>query len=507
LVVEVIRILWSWGHSMALAQHRRKPLRSAAVALAALAAVMAFWDPVTAVGRQNEPSVESIETRTAGEAILAIVSLRGQRITVYDANGWILRAPVSSGRKGRETPAGVFSVIQKNAEHYSNLYDDAYMPHMQRLTWSGIALHGGALPGYPASHGCVRLPFDFAARLFDTSTMGMRVIVAPGDVAPVEIAHPLLSQLKPADDVAAARAAEAEEATRRANEARLAAVMAYRQAGRAMMPVRVAENLKRRAEAELAAADATLGSAHSSADEKENAEDAKRKALGQIADLEAQWSAAKAALQPKLNAIAPAREAAVSAEAKRLAAVEAARELAPVSVFISRASQRLYVRRSFQPVLESPVTILDSDSRIGTHVYTAMARSNGAGELRWSAVSVESGRPDGVLSESPGQRRAGRDGRVQQMSTAADSAKEALDRILIPQDVLNRIAEMMSARSSLIVSDELLSSETGKDTDFVVVLSGEPQGSLKLRRRSPGSEAHHERAHDRAPYGRPYSTW
>ena len=80
-----------------------------------------------------------------------------------------LRAPVSSGQKGRETPAGIFSVLSKNAEHYSNLYDDAFMPHMQRLTWSGIALHGGPLPGYPASHGCIRLPYSFAERLFGTT--------------------------------------------------------------------------------------------------------------------------------------------------------------------------------------------------------------------------------------------------------------------------------------------------------------------------------------------------
>ena len=90
---------------------------------------------------------------------MAIVSLRGQQITIYDALGLIAQAPVSSGQKGRETPAGIFSVLQKDADHYSNLYDDAYMPHMQRLTWSGIALHGGPLPGYPASHGCVRMPF------------------------------------------------------------------------------------------------------------------------------------------------------------------------------------------------------------------------------------------------------------------------------------------------------------------------------------------------------------
>src|SRR6266446_1412669 len=202
------------------------------------------------------------ESRAPGAPLMAIVSLRNQRITVYDANGWILRAPVSSGQKGRETPAGIFSVIQKEAEHYSNLYDDAYMPHMQRITWSGIALHGGPLPGHPASHGCVRMPYDFARRLFGMSKLGMRVIVAPSDVAPVEIVHPALFPVQPrAGTVAAARAAEADEATRKADQARLAAVAASREAVRAMM--RVAENLKLRAEAQLAAADRTVASAGS----------------------------------------------------------------------------------------------------------------------------------------------------------------------------------------------------------------------------------------------------
>src|SRR5229473_4688263 len=160
---------------------KRKPtrLRPSHLAIAGLAALIAAGDPAGATDRRSERSVESIESRTAGAPIMAIVSLHDQRITVYDAQGWILRAPVSSGQKGRETPAGIFSVIQKEAEHYSNIYDDAFMPHMQRVTWSGIALHGGVLPGRPASHGCIRLPFDFAAQLFDATAMGMRVIVAP----------------------------------------------------------------------------------------------------------------------------------------------------------------------------------------------------------------------------------------------------------------------------------------------------------------------------------------
>jgi hypothetical protein len=284
--------------------------------------------------------VESINSRAAGEPILAIISLRSQRITIYDAKGWTVRAPLSSGQKGRETPAGIFSVIQKDADHHSNLYDDAWMPHMQRLTWSGIALHGGPLPGYPASHGCARMPLDFAARLFDLTRMGMRVIVAPADVAPVEISHPALFQSTSiADVVAGARSAEADEAEKKANQARLAAVKASQDLARAMMPMRVAENLKLRAEEQLAAAEAALGAAIS-VESKERAEDAKAKALDRIASLQAQWAAAKAELQPKFDAVTVARQATMAAEAERVlaakAAQEAARDLEPASVFISR---------------------------------------------------------------------------------------------------------------------------------------------------------------------------
>src|SRR5947209_3270934 len=132
-------------------KHKERGLRPIHFGIAGLALLIAAGGHADARSGRAESSVESIQSRPSGEPIMAIVSLRDQRITVFDATGWILRAPVSSGQKGRETPAGIFSVIQKEAEHYSNLYDDAYMPHMQRITWSGIALHGGPLPGYPAS--------------------------------------------------------------------------------------------------------------------------------------------------------------------------------------------------------------------------------------------------------------------------------------------------------------------------------------------------------------------
>jgi hypothetical protein len=211
-------------------KHKQGRLWPAHVVIAGLATLVVAGDHAAARSARTESSVESIQSRIAGEPIMAIVSLRDQRITLYDATGWILRAPVSSGQKGRETPAGIFSVIQKEAEHYSNLYDDAFMPHMQRITWSGIALHGGPLPGFAASHGCIRLPYDFAARLFDLTRVGIRVIVAPTDVAPIEIAHPALFMPKPGGDaLAAARTAEAEDAARKAAQARQVAVTASRE--------------------------------------------------------------------------------------------------------------------------------------------------------------------------------------------------------------------------------------------------------------------------------------
>jgi hypothetical protein len=494
---------------------KRKPtrLRPAYLAIAGLAALIAATDHADATDRRGQRSVESIESRAAGEPVMAIVSLRTQRVTVYDAHGWILRAPVSSGQKGRETPAGIFAVIQKEAEHYSNLYDDAFMPHMQRITWSGIALHGGPLPGYPASHGCVRMPFDFAERLFDVTRPGMRVIVAPTDVAPIEIAHPVLFQPKPgAGALAAARTAEAEEATRKADQARLAAGTAFREAAQAMVPARVAENLKLRAEAQLAAAETALGSAIPAA-AKEQAERDKAQAIARIAALQVQLANAKAELQPKQDAVTRTREAAATAEAARAAAAEAARQVArefePVSVLISRKTQRLYVRQAFEPILESPVTILDADRPIGTHVFTAMERTNSNTDMRWSVVSLDGGRSQSGVVEPQGRARGGRD--VEPVPADRDSAKTALDRIVIPQDALDRIAGL-APRSSLIVTDEALSSETGKGTDFVVLLSGEPQGGIKMRRRVPADEFRYARSRDRMPYWRwpfpgPDSTW
>ena len=124
--------------------------------------------------------------------LLITVSLARQQITLYDQGIAVAESPISSGTRSRPTPTGVYSVIQKQWFHRSNMYSSAPMPYMQRLTWSGIALHGGELPGYAASHGCIRLPDQFAIRLWGTTKPGVRVIVTQGEVKPVEIAHATL---------------------------------------------------------------------------------------------------------------------------------------------------------------------------------------------------------------------------------------------------------------------------------------------------------------------------
>jgi uncharacterized protein (TIGR02246 family) len=421
------------------------------------------------------PITEATAPRRAGEPIMAIVSISSQQVTFYDTEGWILRAPVSTGTTGRETPAGIFAIIEKDKDHHSSLYDDAWMPNMQRITWNGVALHGGPLPGHAASHGCVRMPYDFAEKLFDRTRIGMRVIISPNDAAPVEFSHPALF-VPNAKAVAAAPARsetlarEAAEAARKADQAKKTAATAAREAASLTASLRKLELLKPRADAELAFADKALAAAKTD-QAKARAEELKQRAAVKAAETGTQLNRAKADAKSKLDAAATAKDAVKAAETKKVAADNAASEaklaLEPVSVYISRATQKLYVRRNthqrwpdggevFDATIETPVTIRNPDKPIGTHVFTAMAR-NDAG-LRWTAVTVDN----------------------------MDDAKDALDRITIPKDVLDRIAPTALPRSSIIVSDEPLSRETNYRTEFVAVLNNQPQGGFLMRRPTVG---------------------
>jgi L,D-transpeptidase catalytic domain len=385
--------------------------------------------------RQAQPT-ESTAPREAGEAIMAIVSIKSQKVTIYDADGWILSAPVSTGTKGRETPAGVFAVVEKDKDHRSNMYDDAWMPNMLRITWNGIALHGGPLPGYPASHGCVRMPFGFAEKLFDKVRMNTRIIISPNDAEPVAFSHPALFVPNP-EALAAARA-RAEKFAREADEAAKLAKQS-KNAKRAPASLRKLEQASTRAQAELTAAQRRLAAAKTD-QAKARAETQQQKAAARAEELRAQLDAAKAAREAKLS-------------------------LVPVSLFISRATRKLYVRRNTHERLpdggemfdtfELPISIRDPDQPIGTHVITAVASTDGA--LRWTAVTVDG---DG-------------------------DAKDALDRITIPQEVIDRFAPTVLPRSAIIISDDPLHRETNYRTEFVVALNNRPQGGLMTRPRTP----------------------
>ncbi|CCD98677.1 L,D-transpeptidase [Bradyrhizobium sp. STM 3809] len=144
---------------------------------------------------QKPATIEKEAAKPQGPVTIA-VSISKQQLKVYDANGLFAEAPVSTGMKGHSTPMGVFSVIQKQKFHRSNIYSGAPMPFMQRITWSGVALHAGVLPGYPASHGCIRMPASFAPKIYGWTRMGSRVLVTPSEVAPANFSHPLLAALK-----------------------------------------------------------------------------------------------------------------------------------------------------------------------------------------------------------------------------------------------------------------------------------------------------------------------
>jgi hypothetical protein len=441
-------------------------------AIATIAAIAALAAPTAEVrARESAPSVEATAPRDAGEPIMAIVSIKSQQVTFYDADGWILKAPVSTGTTGRETPAGVFAVIEKDLEHHSSLYDDASMPHMQRITWNGLAMHGGPLPGYAASHGCVRMPYGFAQKLFDKTRIGMRVIISPNDATPVEFSHaallvPNAVSVAAAPERAETLAREAAEAAKAADETKKLATKAAREAASSKVTLRKLEGLKSSADANLAYAEKAVASAKTD-QAKAGAEEQRLKAAATATEAGTKLDSAKADATSKIDAAAKATDAAKEAANKKADTAKAANDaklaLDPVSVYISRATQKLYVRRNthkpwpdggevFDATIEVPVTIRDPDKPIGTHVFTAMAR-NDAG-LRWTAVTIDNG----------------------------DDAKDALDRISIPNEVLDRIAPTALPRSSIIVSDEPLSRETNYRTEFVAVLSNQPQGGFITRR-------------------------
>jgi hypothetical protein len=463
-----------------------------------------------------------------GAPLLAVVALGEQRVTIYNAHGKMLQAPVSTGATGLETPAGIYSVLQKEEFHQSNVYEDGNMPFMERITWTGIALHAGVLPGYPASHGCVRMPEQFAKHIFGLTDIGMRVVVVPQDIAPAEISHPALFKPAPlrrgawpvgSDPVrtataakgsdlspgsagqiemlkaqAAAKSAQADAATKVAAEAKRVAAKKAADAAKAVKNLRAAEGAKAKAEEALKAAERAVKTASSRegisspsvqtelakekaatklAEAQVQLGAATQKATARLSDAQAQLEAAKSQVQARADEAARAEDEAKSAEAAREAAAEASadasRKMSPVSVFISRKTQRLYVRQGYIPVFEGPVTIRDANKPIGSFVFTAVGYHTNA-EARWSVVSMyKPNRDVGPAAED--QKLKGENRSAEAAAADVAGAKAALDRITIPPDVVEHFSQVVLPGASLIVSDEGASIETGKDTDLTLISS------------------------------------
>jgi L,D-transpeptidase catalytic domain len=355
------------------------------------------------------------------------ISIRQQKLHVYSDGVHVADTSIATGVPSLPTPLGVFSVIQKQVFHRSNIYSNAPMPYMQRITWSGVAMHEGESIGHRASHGCIRMPHDFAVRLYRLTKLNARVIIANAELKPVEFADPhLFVHKEKPPEITAPVANELE--TVAAKPAELAV-----QANTLTPPVQ--------------------------------------------SDIVAPQAAAPAVTtdQKTEGATPSAAAAPIPATLADLTKVAATKKT-PISIFVSRKRQRLYIRQDFEPLFDVPVTIAQPEAPLGTHVFTALEfAGSDRTVLRWNVVSLPGEPPKRVRRV---EERRDRYGRVRRREMEEERAGDAappqtpaqvLARIEISPEVSDAIAQMIGPGASLIISDQGLGDETGEGTDFVVV--------------------------------------
>jgi hypothetical protein len=494
--------------------------RLLAVALLAVVAGVLAAAPGEARPRVTQAAAKA-KTKAApppSGPMLAVVTIARQRIHVHDATGLVAQAPVSTGMAGHRTPTGVFSVLQKRRHHHSNIYSNAPMPYMQRLTWSGIALHAGVLPGYPASHGCIRLPYPFATELWGMTRVGTRIVVAPDDapvlsiedvrlpaprLAPLpleddrrreemvskvqspglaaagvkvadaggEVDAALARRLDPLQRAKVARALAEADAADKAKAAKLAAALSVARTAAA----REGATALRQAERALAAAQRRHDWAARAAARARHPAAAERAgqalAAAEESLAEAQRAADAASLMDAAlgqEAFEAATDAAEAEEAHRVAAAAvkaAARAFEPITVLVSRKAGRVYIRQAWQPIHEAAVTFTDAAPLLGTHVYLAVGPAAQGDTMRWLSVSLPTTpRPPRLRGrKSPAASGAPAPGPAQ------ETAQSVLGRFELPEETRRFIADRLWAGATLIVSDHAASGETGVGTDFIVL--------------------------------------
>jgi lipoprotein-anchoring transpeptidase ErfK/SrfK len=462
--------------------------------------------------KSEKPQREA--TKPQGPLIVAI-SINEQKLKLYDSNGFFAESPVSTGMRGHPTPMGVFSVIQKQKYHRSNIYSDAPMPYMQRITWSGVAMHAGVLPGYPASHGCIRMPMAFAVKMWNWTRMGARVVVVPGEISPGRFSHPLLPVFKIAPQPASPAEAETNDPV--GAKADKGAPDTKPAPPEAKPELRATIGHQDDAQPATSAAPASLRAQMHTADASDEApttkimsdaapagagdENAAKTAYDKTAHESGASSSSKVAETPAKASDKPGdntsngtqamsgksadKPAQATGEADKAndAKKDQTRLIEPkrdapkragqIAVFISRKDSKLYVRQNFEPLFDAPVTIAASDRPLGTHVFTAEVDRTDSNALHWSVVSLPGRSATRVDDEErPVHRRKGGASASEARAVlVADSPAEALDRISIPADTMARIADALTNGGSIIVSDQGINQgETGEGTDFIVSL-------------------------------------
>ncbi len=436
-----------------------------------------------------------------------VISINQQKLHLYSDGKEVADTLVATGVPALPTPTGVFSVIGKERFHRSNIYSGAPMPFMQRITWSGVALHEGENIGHPASHGCIRMPREFAMKLFSVTKMGVRVIIARNELKPVPFAdaHLFVHKAMPAPAPAAAAPA-APEATRTAQASddskktdagaapKLEAPATAAPAPAMPEPTKaalIADDTKPTDAAEPAKAETPASAVPVATDTAAQAGDESKAATVEppkseaVPTGEAKAAPAAPAATEKLRgtaatpavALDPPADAAPAPAAKPTTLVETghAATQGPISIFVSRKEKKIYVRQNFSPLFYAPVTIDHLEQAFGTHVFTAMAYLDDGSTLRWNVVSLP-GEPPKTKREADNDRRGTRHGRHEEPVARPlgelpppQTPAEALARIDIPQDAIDRISAMIGPGSSFVVSDQGLGEETGEGTDFIVV--------------------------------------
>ena len=418
---------------------------------------------------RNAPNPLAVKAKEVDGAVKLVVSISDQRLVVYKGSQVIGTSKVSTGKAGHATPTGVFSVLQKRRRHYSNLYHGAPMPFMQRLTWSGIALHAGRVPGYPASHGCIRLPYSFAPKLFGIDTKGAHVIVTKMRLKEVEVGdiqHAKLFQPTTLESLTGRTAVPVSETP-------IKPPASYQITTGSIVASEGTADSVSASKSGVAASEA-FGDLEMLYDRMQTVSQRSELPLrilitrpGKRSDvLHVQQMLQKAGHDPGEpdGAMGPQTSRAIAAFQRAQGLPETGsvsgdliERLSSVAGAEQSPNGHILVRLGYRQVFDAPVRIENPDRLLGTHVFKVQSIPTDD-EARWTVTTIEPTRFEMTTQNAVGDAN----------QSAPSSPAEVLDRIELPAYARRFISDRLTVGSSLIVADNGHSNETGRYTDFIV---------------------------------------